>query len=345
MKKVERKGNLEVLKILCIILIIFHHYVVHGGYGSTIDVNRFIGILGENIGKVASNIFVLITGYFIFKSEFKIQKIIKIMFEFVFYSVLVNLIICVISKDVNVLYYMIFSFFPIFFNMHWFVIAYIGMYLFIPFVKPMLNKLSQKSYFILLIVLGFFISIAPTIIAIILKKNVVESFGSVITFLYLGMIGGYISKFNICIFKNKWYNLLTIIYLYLIFIVFDKMKAANSFFVIILSILTVDLFLKLEIKNNKVLNFFSNSSLGVLLLHDNRLFNNVMWVEIFKTPSYYEASTILFLKHIIFCIVSIYLIGSIIDWIRRKIDNKIFYKIIDNNLFNEINRCFNLEIE
>ena len=346
MKKLERKGNLEVLKILCIILIIIHHYFVHGGCGdkSIIEANILIGFIGKNVGKIASNVFVLITGYFIFKSEFKIQKIIKIMCEFVFYSVLVNVIIAILLKNVNVLNYLAFSFFPIFFKLHWFVLAYIGMYLFIPFIKPALNKLSQKNYLILLLVLGFFISVIPTIIAVIFNVNLVESFGSVVTFLYLAMIGGYISKFNICIFKNKWYNLLTIIYLFLVFFIFGQLRAANSLFVLILSVLIIDLFLKLEIKNNKIISFFSNSSLGVLLLHDNALFNKVMWVEIFKTPSYYDAPVVLLLKHIVFCVVSIYLVGSLIDWVRRKIENKIFTKSMENDFLNEINKCFNSEV-
>lgn len=345
MEKNERKGNLEVLKILCIILIIINHYCVHGGCASEsiIDTNLFIGIIGKNIGKIASNVFVLITGYFIFKSEFKIQKLIKIMFEFVFYSVLVNIIIAIVAKDWNLLNYIVVSFFPIFFELHWFVVAYIGMYLFIPFIKPTLSKLSQKSYLIILIVLGFLISIIPTIIALIVKIKVTSFFGSVVTFIYLAMIGGYISKFNICIFKYKWYNVFAIIYMFLIFSILDQLTTDNSAFCIMLSILIIDLFLKLKIKNNKIISFFSNASLGVLLLHDNALFNEVMWSNIFQTSSYYNASISLLLKHILFCIISIYLVGAIIDWCRRKIENKIFIKSMDNKLLNEINKAFNLD--
>lgn len=338
MKKNERQGNLEVLRIFSMILIIFHHYFVHGGYEG--NNNIFLLIIAKNVGKIAADIFVLISGYFIFKSKFKIQKIIKIIFEFIFYSVLVNIIMAILIPQMNLTKYLVVSFFPTFFKLHWFVVAYIGMYLIIPFIKPMLNNLSQKEYLFILIILGFFISVVPTLIAIVLNVASTSQFGDVITFVYLAMIAGYISKFNVCILKNKWYNLFVVIYLFFVFVIFDKMNGANSFFVIIESILILSLFLKLDIKNNALISFFSNASLGVLLLHDNALFNKLMWVNIFKTPYYYNNPTMLLIKHIIFCIITIYLIGAIIDWLRRKIEIKIFDKYMNNKILNEINASF-----
>ena len=43
-EKTKRKSNIELLRIICIIMIIAHHYTIHGGLGQYYT-------LGENIGK------------------------------------------------------------------------------------------------------------------------------------------------------------------------------------------------------------------------------------------------------------------------------------------------------
>lgn len=69
-----RNSNLELLRIVSMILIIMHHYAVHGGFdllNTELDLNRiWIQILSIG-GKIGVNCFVLITGYFMINSKFK----------------------------------------------------------------------------------------------------------------------------------------------------------------------------------------------------------------------------------------------------------------------------------
>lgn len=341
-----RKGNLEVLKIFCVIAIIMYHYIIHGGMENVTTTlgNKVIIFICSNIGKIASNTFVLITGFFLFKFKFKIEKILKIIVELFFYSILVNLIIVVILKEPTYLNYLIYSFTPIFFKVHWFAVAYIGMYFLIPFIKPALDKLAKEDYLIILVVLGTVLSIIPSIISVLYGINSIEPFGESITLLYIAMIGGYISKFNLCIFKKKKYNLIAIVLSFIFFSLINQLRTTNSVFVIILSILIIDLFLKLNVKNNKLINFFSSSSLGVLLLHDNIFFNKIMWIKIFNTQAYYYVSAFKLLLHIVLCVLTIYIIGSVIDYIRRNTMEVLLSKWLDNNdVLNKINTIFNFE--
>ena len=341
---IQRQGNLELLRIFCMVIIIVHHYCLWGGIISinTSDGNQMIANIGLIIGRFASNAFVLITGYFLFQSNFKIQKAMRLILEFVLYSVLVNIVMIIITKDSNMIEYMYLSIFPIFFEMHWFVVAFLGMYFMLPFVKKALKDISKKSYFIILVILGFVLAIIPSIIGFGYNIESNNAFGNVVFFLYLAMIGGYISKFNINILKKKRYNILLIVGIFLVFNSHYQYEGTNSMLSMIVAILIFDLFLKFKIKNNNIINFFSSASLGILLLHDNRLFNQTMWQNIFHTERFYYAKTYQLILHMLICAFGIYLVGAVIDYIRRTVLEKIIFTRLDKNkVLNQINDAFN----
>ena len=341
-KSKSRQGNIEFLRIICMVLIIIHHYCIHGGL---VDAELTIGkklicFFGENIGKIASDAFVLITGFFLFKSEFKIQKILKLIFEVIFYSLIVNLLMVVIQKNYVYIKYIKYAFFPLFFEVNWFVLAYVGSYFL--FLKPVLSRISKEKYLGILCVLGIFISVIPTIVNMTYKVSH-NPYGEFITFLYIVMIGGYLGKFNIKIFKKKRYNFIAILLMFIVFGEMGQLSMTNSVFTIILAVLILDLFLKIKIKSNMLIRFFSLSSLGVLLIHDNIFFNELMWNTIFKTQEYVSSSTINLIAHIYLCTISIYIVGAIIDFIRRNTIEELISEILDNmKIIKKINNCFNV---
>lgn len=339
--KSERKGNLELLRILCMILIIIHHYCLHGGIqdAETMIGNQFVSNIGLIIGRLASNGFVIITGYFLFQYKFKVQKIIKLILETIFYAILTNIVMIVLLGD-EFQKYLAYSIFPISFKVNWFITAYLSIYILIPLIRPTLNKLTKQNYLILLLILGIAITIIPTCLGMIYNTDV-EPFGEIVSVLYVALIGGYISKFDVCIFKNKIGDI--------IFILGGLLVASeriylrnNQFGSIIIAVLLLDLFKKMQIKNNKLITFFSSSCLGVLLLHDNEFFNEAVWKKILKTEAYYTAPTLNLILHIFVCTIAILLIGSIIDYIRRKIEEKTIGKILDRSkTLEKVNEIFN----
>lgn len=73
MEKVKiRNSNLEILRIVSMILIIVHHYVVHGQFewSNTITTNKILLEVLSLGGKLGVNCFVLITGYFMVQSKY-----------------------------------------------------------------------------------------------------------------------------------------------------------------------------------------------------------------------------------------------------------------------------------
>ena len=192
---------------------------------------------------------------------------------------LLNLLIIIfVSEEYS--NYIVYDFFPIFFKANWFITAYVATYLIIPFIKPYLNKISKKQYGIILMILGVLIVAFPTLVLHYFSQTI-NPFGEVVIFIYMVMIGGFINKFNFNIFKKKIYDVFAIIILFCIGLKLKLLFIDNSFFCVMIATLLIDLFLKLNIKNNKIISFFSSSCLGILLLHDNGNFHRIMWTRNF----------------------------------------------------------------
>ena len=93
--KLTRNSNLEILRIICMILIVAHHYVVHGGFifGYDVTVNRiFLEFLSFG-GKLGVNCYVLITGYFLSGIKGKRWKsTLKLWIQATVYSLVIYMI-------------------------------------------------------------------------------------------------------------------------------------------------------------------------------------------------------------------------------------------------------------
>ena len=93
-----RNSNLELFRIIVMLFIVAHHYVVNSGLT---DLNGPIGcdpVSAKSIflllfgawGKTGINCFVLITGYFMCKSQITLKKFLKLLLQIMFYKVVIN---------------------------------------------------------------------------------------------------------------------------------------------------------------------------------------------------------------------------------------------------------------
>ena len=92
-RKSERNSALELLRIVAVLMIIGHHYSLHGGFEfphDTITLNRlwqeFIFLGGQR----GNDLFVIISGYFLVSSQkIKFGKLLNIIVPIAFYGVLI----------------------------------------------------------------------------------------------------------------------------------------------------------------------------------------------------------------------------------------------------------------
>lgn len=168
-----RQSNYELLRIVAMVMIVGSHFAAHGventlsvAGGETgvylkgsITNQIFVSMLRPG-GPVGVAIFFLISGYFLIKKEeSSIRKVIK---ETLFYGITCG-IIASILKVLNVINYVSWGaiitslIVPVTSsNIYWFIPAYIILVMLVPFLNSRLNKLSEKSFFKLLLILWIF---------------------------------------------------------------------------------------------------------------------------------------------------------------------------------------------
>ena len=96
-----RNSNLELLRIILMLLIVAHHFVVNSGITEVYDlkgspVNTLFLELWGMWGKTAINVFVLISGYFMCTSKLTWKRFLKIVMEVKFYHIVMFSILLVI---------------------------------------------------------------------------------------------------------------------------------------------------------------------------------------------------------------------------------------------------------
>ena len=100
-KAKERDMNFELLRIISMILIVGSHYIVHGKILENVEIfstNYFIAEFIRVFTRVAVNLYVLITGYYMINSKAKVKKVFNLWTIIEFYSVAI-LIIAILAGE------------------------------------------------------------------------------------------------------------------------------------------------------------------------------------------------------------------------------------------------------
>ena len=87
----SRHAGFELLRILSMMMIVLMHGIGHGGLGTTAAPGTFpyfIYWLLFMFGRVSTNCFVMLTGYFMWQSKTKASRLFRIEIQVLFYSLL-----------------------------------------------------------------------------------------------------------------------------------------------------------------------------------------------------------------------------------------------------------------
>ncbi|MBQ7410432.1 MAG: acyltransferase family protein [Clostridia bacterium] len=333
----QRKSNFELLRIFAMVLIILHHYALHGGliYINRFVVNKYIGTVCLIGGKLAVNLFVLISGYFLIESKLKVKKVLKLIVQVYCYSVPIFIIYVLFngmpSSDIIKL-----TVFPFTSKSYWFILPYICVYVLSPFINVFVKGISKKQ---LLILIGILIFMMSGIGFVFSDTGLMSNLS---WFVLLYMLGAYIRLYDFERVSSKSIKIFSVIgyvafmiiacgitfmsqYNSSIFRILNKISSMNSIIVLIESVLIFGAFKNLEIKNNKVINVLGKSSIGVYLLHDS-IFRVDFWKKICLVERFYFASPLILVAHIAVCVGGIYLIGLLIDSVRRRFFEELLFK-------------------
>ncbi|MEN9919392.1 MAG: hypothetical protein RL662_1828 [Bacteroidota bacterium] len=156
--KIERESNIELLRIVLMLMIIMYHLVVHGCHFRAMASNEYISnsndimlALLTSFTAIAVNCFIFISGYYGIK--FKVKTLISFILQAIFYSTTMYIFYNVLLNDNFSIYYFSVSFFPITFNFWWFLNAFLGVYILSPFINKGIEYLNNYLILGLIIIL------------------------------------------------------------------------------------------------------------------------------------------------------------------------------------------------
>lgn len=286
-------------------------------------------------GKLGVNLFVLISGYFLYTSRFKIKSFLKVWLTAYFYALLVFIfawragIISDIPKAVIKTLFLSSSG-----KLNWFVTAYLLMYLLSPYVNVGLKNINEIQHRKLLFILILFFSVFRTIFH---NGSVGTSGNDAIWLLIVYCCGAYIRRFEkttISKFKTKWIYILLIFFLTIsIFSVFGidyiislfNIKGSNLYgwFIdgfsplqLCSAVLIFILFLRIKPFYNHFINVIASTTFSIYLIHANLLLVSWLWNDVVR-GNRFENSPFVLIYGVLISIV-IFVICSIIDLIVKK---------------------------
>lgn len=143
--KQQRQINLEILRILCML------FIVTGHIGGRSGIESFSSF--ATIAPHAVNCFVLISGYFLITSKFKIERVLRTAIETIFYAFTITIVLYIFGKASTYdIAKSIMPFAPTKFS-YWFVNKYLAVILLSPFICRICATISKKQYQVLLVTL------------------------------------------------------------------------------------------------------------------------------------------------------------------------------------------------
>lgn len=343
-KNKGRSSNIELFRIITMLIIVAHHYVVNSGLLSIVEAKEtlnykdiFLLLFGGG-GKIGINCFVLITGYFMCTSNITVKKYSKLIGERYFYCIAIWLIFIVSGYEafsMKTFMKVLFPFFSVTTN---FTGCFLLFYLFIPFINCLINAMNEKEHLILLGLCLFVYTFLPSFV----KADV--SFNYVTWFIILYFLSSYIR-----LYPKKWFNrqklwialasvsllmswMSVVVLAYVgkkigkIGIEYFEVSDSNKVLAVVTAVSMFMFFRNLKIKQNKFINTVAASTFGVLLIHANSdTMRSFLWGDVLKNTSFYNSPYLI--VHAIISVIGVYSICTIIDWCRiHFIEKPIFRK-------------------
>lgn len=363
----ERNSNFELMRIISMIFIILWHILIHGHVFNNCT-NPTLKILFAIILfaiAIHVNSFIILTGYYQSNSKFKFRKLLSILFQVIFYSLLILFIGIKMNWIQNyTIVNIITNILPEAVNNYWFISLYLIIYTFSDYLNMFINNFNKKQLENFILLLFLVISISPFLTG---YRIINSEFAKIGVFILLYIVGGYSRKFPLKenkIFKNislTNYRLLLISIFIFCFMsnyftyrfgldikgtgnilnnIASRILSAaptkySNPFIIIQTIAYFELFNTFSFKN-RIINYISSCTFAVYLIHDHAVIRKNIY-SFLKLD--HEFGNYSYVIEILKCIAIIFVIGILVESI-RKLFIFIYHKLTFSKKISTFNERF-----
>lgn len=309
-----------------------HHYVVNSGLMNIMEADPFSSksiflYLCGMWGKIGINCFVLITGYFMCKSEITLWKFLKLLLEIEFYNFSIYLVFIAFGYIDFSIKDFLWQVMPIKSISNGFTSCYLVFFLFIPFLNVLVNNISKKEHQLLLFLLLGIYSI------LYFMPFIHVSYNYVTWFCILFIIGSYLRLYPFQVSNNafwiKWLLFsIFVSFISVLFVIwlntngyhlvpFLFVSDSNAPLAVMVSVCAFMFFNTLQIRQSNFINIIGGGTFGVLLIHANSdTMRQWLWSDLFNNVGHYASNEIF--VHAFIVPISVFIICSLIEFIRMK---------------------------
>lgn len=324
-----RCSNFEMLRIVCMLMIICGHIMQLHSYSQLYDLSWYINQICFPFCIVAVDVFIVISGYFSINMNSK--KLWSMNWMVTFYSVIILFVSLYIGlksfeprKDWM-------AFLPVLTKQYWFITDYVVLCLISPFLNLLVESLDRDHFKRFLVISFAVFCVVPTCARILNFKDVANDAGmGLINFIFLYFIGRFI-KLHYKTFYHKWIYLsafvlcmaslavFQILYSYILGFDFTALYSYDTLFCVVGAI-SLFLYFKNLTFSNRFINLLAKPCLSVYVMHFNNLFFALIFTDLLKIQELYGYTYILSLFIVP---VTVYIACSIIELSRRYLFNQL----------------------
>lgn len=341
----NRFSNIEALRLMAMLLVVLIHiFPLALGFPSFEEVHQepggaFVRFLMESLAVVCVNVFVFISGWFGIK--IKIDKILALAFQVLFFSSLVYFVLVCTIPDKYLNFRSISTVLLLNSSDYWFVKAYIGLIIISPALNSLVENYERSK--VLFVIVAFYIFQTVYGWVSLYGANWFEGGYSAMSFVGIYLLAKFLHKYPIRKVDN--YRSWQYLVLYLIIamlqtivafvLTYSGMEVAGRLFtytnpiVIVQTICLFYVFEKMEFHSG-IINKMAASCLAVYLLHANELVLRTYFGPMILSW-YKQCPPMSFVAMIILLIISLFIMAYLLDQIRIYLWNGI-NKLVSKNL-------------
>ncbi len=338
----KRLNNFEALRIVAMFMVIVLHYLYKGrlliSAGEAFNGISYVAWLVEAFSIVAVNVYVLITGYFMCESSMKVSRLLQIVCQVLWYTILIPItlfalgIVCPSDLD---MYDLLRFVFPVHMKHYWFVTAYVILLLFVPFLNIAVKQMTQKQLLLTTTMMTIYQTLPKSILPVAFTDD--EAGNNVLWLVCLYLIAAYIRKYGIPFFSSLKKSL--ICYVVGVFVIYGSMLFMrqvyfrldalseginfayhyNHLFCLWTAVSLFYVFKHWDFKDSalsRLVGWAAPYTFGVYLIHEQMLVRD-LWPSWLNTAP--TENVALFLWGLIWRVSAVLVIGIILDWIRAMI--------------------------
>lgn len=331
--RAERQSNLELMRIVLMLLIIAHHYVVNSGALALLPEGArsnalFLLVFGM-WGKAAINAFVLVTGYFMCTSRLTWVKVLRLWLQTKFYRLTIFLIFAAVGYEILSISGLLHVLFNLAENVgNGFTSSFFVFYLFIPFLNKLISALDRLELDRLLALL---LAVFVGTVTLFESRAFNEVCWYVVLYLLAARIRLYPSRLTESRFATKVFfwasvalSVLSVIFLGLEGL--DRADPVLAFYFMIdssklmafLSGLSCFLFFKnLPMSRSTFVNSVASTTYGVLLIHaSSSAMRQFLWGDLLDVTGAFSLPLPALVLHALCSVVGVFAVCSLIDYVR-----------------------------